>query len=146
MSDEDWSAVLDVNLTGAQRVLRAVAPHMREHSHGRVVQVASVNGLRGKFGQTNYAASKAGLIGLTRAAARELGPRGITVNAVAPGMIDTPMSRALPEEVVQRAVGESANGRLGTTEDVVSAILFLLSEDAAHVTGVVLRVDGGQLS
>lgn len=146
MEDADWEDVLAVNLSGAWRVLRAIAPHMRDRERGRVVQIASVNGLRGKFGQSNYAASKAGLIGMTRAAARELGPRGITVNAVAPGMIDTPMAAAIPAEVVQRAVDESALGRLGRPADVAGAVLFLLSDEAAHVTGVVLRVDGGQLS
>ena len=117
---------------------------MRARGHGRVVQVASINALRGKFGQANYAASKAGLLGLTRAAARELGPKGITVNAVAPGMIETPMSAGLPDEVLRKAVDESAMGRLGSPEDVAAAVLFLLSEDAAHLTGVVLPVDGGQ--
>jgi acetoacetyl-CoA reductase/3-oxoacyl-[acyl-carrier protein] reductase len=146
LSDEDWDAVLDVNLTAAWRVLRAVAPNMRAAGRGRVVQIASVNGLRGKFGQANYAASKAGLIGLTRAAARELGPKGITVNAIAPGMIETPMAAALPPEVLARARAESCLDRLGTPEQVAHAALFLLSDAAAHVTGTVLCVDGGQLA
>jgi acetoacetyl-CoA reductase/3-oxoacyl-[acyl-carrier protein] reductase len=146
LSDEDWDAVLDVNLSGAWRVLRAVAPHLRAQGRGRIVQIASVNGLRGRFGQSNYAASKAGLIGLTRAAARELGPRGVTINALAPGMIETPMAAALPPEVLERARAESCLGRLGTPEQVADAALFLLSDAAAHVTGAVLCVDGGQLA
>jgi acetoacetyl-CoA reductase/3-oxoacyl-[acyl-carrier protein] reductase len=146
LTDEDWDAVLDVNLSGAFRVLRAVAPYMRAQGRGSVVQVASVNGLRGKFGQANYAASKAGLIGLTRVAARELGPRGIRVNAVAPGMIDTAMARAVPDEVRSRAVAETTLGRLGLPEEVAAAVLFLLSDAAALVTGEVVRVDGGQLA
>jgi acetoacetyl-CoA reductase/3-oxoacyl-[acyl-carrier protein] reductase len=146
LSAEDWDAVLDVNLTAAWRVLRAVAPHMRAAGRGRIVQIASVNGLRGKFGQANYAASKAGLIGLTRAAARELGPKGITINAIAPGMIETPMAAALAPEVLERARAEACLGRLGTPEQVADAALFLLSDAAAHVTGTVLCVDGGQLA
>ncbi len=146
LSDEAWEDVLAVNLSGAFRVLRAVAPSMRERGRGRIVNVASVNALRGKFGQVNYAASKAGLVGLTRAAARELGPRGVTVNAVAPGMVETPMSAALPAEVLEQARAETAVGRLGKPGDVVAAILFLLSDAAAHVVGETLRVDGGQLS
>jgi 3-oxoacyl-[acyl-carrier protein] reductase len=146
LADEEWDEVLAVNLSAAFHTLRAVAPLMRARGSGRVVNVASVNALRGKFGQANYAASKAGLVGLTRAAARELGPRGITVNAVAPGMIETPLSAALAPEILERARAESCNGRLGAPEDVVSAILFLLSAQAAHVTGTVLTVDGGQLA
>ena len=146
LTDEEWEEVLDVNLSGAWRLLRAVAPAMRERRRGRIVQIASINALRGKFGQANYSASKAGLIALTRTAARELGPRGITVNAVAPGMIETPMSAELPEEVRARALEETATGRLGLPRDVAAAVMFLLSDGAAHVTGAVLRVDGGQSS
>jgi acetoacetyl-CoA reductase/3-oxoacyl-[acyl-carrier protein] reductase len=146
LSDEDFEQVLAVNLTGAFRVLRAVVPQMRKQQRGRVVQIASINGMRGKFGQSNYSASKAGLIGLTRTAARELGSFGITVNAVAPGLIRTPMSASLPQAVLDKALAETATGRLGSVEDVVGAVLFLLSDEAAHVTGEVLRVDGGQMS
>ena len=99
MTDEEWQAVLSVNLTGAFHMARALAPSMRKAGYGRIVNITSINGIRGKFGQANYCASKAGLIGLTKTLARELGPRGITVNAVAPGMVMTPMTRALPEEV-----------------------------------------------
>jgi 3-oxoacyl-[acyl-carrier protein] reductase len=144
LDDEDWKTVIDVNLTGAFHVLRSVARRMRAQERGRVVQIASVNGLRGRFGQSNYSASKAGLIGLTRTAARELGPKGITVNAIAPGMIETPMTGSLPEEVRARSRSETASGRLGRAADVAAAALYLLSDDAAHVTGQVLVVDGGQ--
>lgn len=144
LRDPEWQEVLETNLSGAWRVLRAVVPHMRQRSRGRIVQIASINGLRGRFGQANYSASKAGLIGLTRTAARELGPRGITVNAVAPGLIETSMASALSSGHRQRAVDETATGRLGTVDDVAAAVLFLLSDDAAHITGDVLRVDGGQ--
>ena len=144
LSDEEWAEVLDVNLTGAHRMLRAVAPGMRERSRGRIVQVASINGLRGVFGQANYGASKGGLIALTRTAARELGPRGITVNAVAPGMVRTAMYEGLPAEVREQALAETALGRIGEAEQVAAAVLFLLSDAATHVTGAVLAVDGGQ--
>jgi len=146
LTDEDFEEVLAVNLTGAFRVLRAAVPQMRKQNRGRVVQIASINGMRGKFGQSNYSASKAGLIGLTRTAARELGAFGITVNAVAPGLIRTPLSAGLPQPVLEKALAETASGRLGSVEDVVGAVLFLLSDEAAHVTGEVLRVDGGQMS
>jgi len=144
MSDEEWTQVLDVNLGGAFRVLRAVAPGMVAAGYGRVVNVSSINGLRGKFGQANYAASKAGLIGLTKTAARELGPKGITVNAVAPGMVLTEMALALAEEYRARALEESVLKRLPDVDDVAAAVLFLLSDAARTITGEVLRVDAGQ--
>lgn len=144
LEEQDWQAVLDLNLTAAWRVLKLLAPSMRERKRGRVLQIASINGLRGRFGQSNYSASKAGLIALTRTAARELGPSGITVNAIAPGMIETAMSASLPADVRERARQETALGRLGRAEDIAQAALFLLSEGARHVTGSVLVVDGGQ--
>ncbi|HET6923152.1 MAG TPA: 3-oxoacyl-ACP reductase FabG [Anaeromyxobacteraceae bacterium] len=144
MSDEEWDEVLAVNLKGAFNVLRAVAPGMVAAGYGRVVNVASINGLRGKFGQANYAASKAGLIGLTKTAARELGPKGVTVNAVAPGMVLTEMTLALPEAMRERALQEAVLRRLPEVEDVAEAVLFLLSDAARAVTGEVLRVDSGQ--
>jgi 3-oxoacyl-[acyl-carrier protein] reductase len=144
MSEADWSAVLDVNLGGAFRVIQAVAPGMVAAGYGRVVSISSINGLRGKFGQANYAASKAGLIGLTKTAARELGPKGITVNAVAPGMVLTEMARTLAEEHRARALEESVLKRLPEVEDIAAAVLFLLSDGARMITGEVLRVDAGQ--
>ena len=146
LSDEDFEQVLAVNLTGVFCVLRVVVLQMRQQQCGRVVQIASINGMRGKFGQSNYSASKAGLIGLTKTAARELGPKGVTVNAVAPGLIRTPLTAGLPQPVLEKALAETASGRLGSVEDVVGAVLFMLSDEAAHVTGEVLRVDGGQMS
>jgi len=109
------------------------------------VQIASINGLRGKFGQANYSASKAGVIALTRTAARELGPRGIRVNAVAPGMIETAMTKELPAAIRQRAIDETCLGRLAEPDVIADAVLFLLSAAARHITGTVLPVDGGQL-
>jgi 3-oxoacyl-[acyl-carrier protein] reductase len=144
MTAAAWRRVIDVNLTGAFLVLRAAVPAMRAAGWGRVVQIASINGERGKAGQANYGASKAGLIALTKTAARELGPRGITVNAIAPGLIDTPMSAKLPEEIRRRAIDESALGRAGRPEHVAAVAAFLCSDAAEHITGQVIRVDGGQ--
>ncbi len=144
LTDDDWDTVLDVNLSGAFRVVRAAAPHLRAMGRGAVVLVASINGERGKLGQSNYAASKAGLIAMAKSVARELGRFGTRVNVVSPGMIQTPMTRSLPEEFMKKAVDESALGRPGDPADVANAILFLCSDLARHVTGQVLRVDGGQ--
>lgn len=145
MTDEQWHEVLDVNLTGAFRLVRACCPAMRQKRGGAIVNVASINGIRGKVGQSNYAASKAGLIGLTKTLARELAGHEIRVNAVAPGMVETTMTRDLPADVRARAAQESVLGRLGRVEDVAGAVLFLASPLAAHVTGQVLVVDGGQI-
>ena len=144
MSDDEWDAVLSVNLTGAFRMIRALAPMMRKAGYGRIVNITSINGIRGKFGQANYAASKAGLIGLTKTLARELGPKGITVNAVAPGMVMTEMARGLPPEIVDRAKAEAVLPELATPEDVANTVLFLLSDAARTITGEVVRVDAGQ--
>ncbi|MGD8376280.1 MAG: SDR family oxidoreductase [Acidobacteriota bacterium] len=145
MSPSDWSEVIRVNLDSAFHLLREATPRMRRGSGGAIVLVASINGERGKFGQSNYAASKAGLIGLARSAARELGRFDIRVNVIAPGWIDTPMTAAAPPEFRQRAIDESALGRVGRPEDVADGVLFLVSGLSRHVTGQVLRVDGGQL-
>jgi len=144
MSDEEWDAVIAVNLTGAFHVLRAVAAGMVAAGNGRIVNITSINGLRGKFGQINYSAAKAGLIGMTKTAARELGPKGITVNAIAPGMVLTEMALALPEEFRAQAIRETATKELATPEDVANAVLFLLSDGARMITGQVLQVDSGQ--
>lgn len=144
MSDAEWSSVIDVNLTGAFNMMRAVVPGMAACGFGRVVNITSINGLRGKFGQANYAAAKAGLIGLTKTAAREFGRRGVTVNAVAPGMVMTDMARTLPQEVLDRAGSEAVLTRLAEPRDISDAVLFLLSDAARSITGEVLRVDAGQ--
>ena len=145
LGDADWDEVMRVNLDSAFHLLRWAVPLMRDSGEGAVVLVSSINGERGKFGQANYAASKAGLIGLGRTAARELGRFGIRVNVVAPGMILTPMTEKLSQDIRDRAVEESALGRVGTPQDVARACLFLVSPLARHITGQVLRVDGGQL-
>jgi 3-oxoacyl-[acyl-carrier protein] reductase len=144
MNDDEWRSVLDVNLTGAFNMIRAVAAPMTAKGFGRIVNITSINGIRGKFGQANYAASKAGLIGLTKTAARELGKKGITVNAVAPGMVMTDMARALPAEVLARASNEAVLDSLVEPDDISNAVLFLLSDAARAITGEVLRVDAGQ--
>jgi acetoacetyl-CoA reductase/3-oxoacyl-[acyl-carrier protein] reductase len=141
---EAWRDVMSVNLDSAFHIIGESVPMMRD-AGGAIVVVSSINGERGKFGQANYAASKAGLIGLARTAARELGRFGIRVNVVAPGMIRTSMTGSLPPAVVEEALEEAVLGRLGEPDDVASAILFLCSNMSRHVTGQVLRVDGGQL-
>lgn len=146
LSEDDWRSVLDVNLDGSFHLLRAALPHFRSQQRGAVVLVASINGERGWFGQANYSASKAGVIALAKTAAREIGRFGVRVNAVSPGYIDTPMTRPLPPELVQLAREQSPLGRIGRADEVASAIVFLCSEAASYITGVVLRVDGGQVA
>ena len=144
MTEAAWDAVLDVNLKGCFAFCRAAAPVFRGQRRGSIVTIASINGMRGKFGQSNYAASKAGVIGLTKALARELGPSGVNVNCVAPGFIRTEMTASLPPAVVERAVEESALGRLGETDEVAAVVAFLLSDRARYITGEIIKVDGGQ--
>ena len=144
MTDEQWDAVLQVSLKGPFNTIRAVAPIFKQQASGRIVNIASINGLRGKFGQSNYAAAKAGVIGLTKSVARELGRFGVTCNAVAPGLIDTDMTRQLPADVRQKALDEIVLGRIGTPEDVAGVVAFLCTDKARHVTGEVIKVDGGQ--
>jgi 3-oxoacyl-[acyl-carrier protein] reductase len=143
MEESDWDTVLDINLKGAFLVSKAAARIMMKQRSGRIVNLASVVGLTGNVGQANYSASKAGLIGLTMTLAKELAPRGVTVNAVAPGFIETDMTAAIPEAVRNHLLAKVALGRSGSPEDVAAAVLFLASEEASYITGQVLPVDGG---
>jgi len=143
MTVEQWNQVIDVNLTGVFNCTKAVSSHMKERSWGRIINASSVVGLYGNFGQTNYVATKAGVIGMTKVWARELGKYGINVNAVAPGFIRTEMIDSVPEKVVDSMKDKSALKRLGETEDIANAYLYLCSDMSSFVTGTVLSVDGG---
>ncbi len=143
MKDEDWDRVLQVNLKGAFNTIRAASKLMLKARYGRIVNLSSVIGLHGGVGQANYAAAKAGVVGLTMAVAKELGSRNITCNAVAPGFIETDMTAELPAEFREFVVKNAPSGRLGTPEDVVPAVLFFASPESAYITGQVLTVDGG---
>jgi len=146
MTDEEWTSVLETNLAGAFYFIRAAAPFLRAQEWGKIVNVASVHGVRGDFGLANYISSKAGLIGLTRSAALELGPLNINVNAVAPGYIrTTQLTEQVPAEILDRARDRSALGRLGDPQDVAHVVLFLCSEGARHITGAVIPIDAGYL-
>lgn len=144
MNPTEWQRVLNVNLTGPFLCSHAVIPHMRKQHWGRIVFISSINGLRGKFGQANYAASKAGVIGLAKTLARETGAFGVTVNTVAPGMVMTPMTQTLQAEWINTATQEKALENLPEPEDIARTALFLCSEQARCITGQVLRVDSGQ--
>ena len=143
MKPEDWDAVIATNLTAAYRLCRACVRHMMKERRGRIVNLTSVVGLTGNPGQANYAAAKAGLLGFTKSLAREIGSRGITVNAVAPGFIDTDMTRALSEEQRAELLRQIPLGRLGTPAEVAAAVLFLVSPQSAYITGETLHVNGG---
>jgi 3-oxoacyl-[acyl-carrier protein] reductase len=143
MKPEDWNLVLNINLTGAFLLTQALLPKMLRNGWGRIVNIASVVGRTGQAGQVNYAASKAGLIGFTRSLAREVASRGITVNAVAPGYIETPMTAVLSEEVTKAMMATIPLGRGGTPKDVAQAVKFLASDAASYITGHVLDVNGG---
>jgi 3-oxoacyl-[acyl-carrier protein] reductase len=143
MKPEDWDAVIAINLSSVFHCSKAAARVMARQRSGRIVSIASVVGLMGNAGQCNYAASKAGIVGFTKSLARELGSRGVTVNAVAPGFIQTAMTDVLPDDVKERLNRQIPLGKLGTPEDVAAAVLFLASPAAAYITGEVLRVDGG---
>jgi len=146
MSDEDFDAVLATNLRAAFRLCRAAARPMMRGRWGRLINIGSVVGIMGNPGQVNYAAAKAGLIGMTRSIGKELGGKGITANVVAPGFIETDMTDALPESLVKEAVGRLPLRRLGRSDEIAAAVSYLASEEAGYVTGHVLAVDGGMLS
>lgn len=146
MSEEQWDRVIAVNLKGYFNFTRQVAPLLKEQKYGKIINVTSINGMRGKFGQTNYSASKAGIIGYTKAVAKELGAFGVNVNAVAPGLIETAMLKdsEARDKIIDLAMGEMALKRIGQPEDLASVIAFLASDKARHITGDVIKVDGGQ--
>ncbi|GAA0888482.1 3-oxoacyl-ACP reductase FabG [Rhodanobacter soli] len=143
MKDDDWQAIIDTNLTSVYRTSKAVMRGMMKARKGRIISIASVIGLTGNPGQSNYAAAKAGIIAFSKSLAREIGSRGITVNVVAPGFIDTDMTRALPEESKQALLGQIALGRLGEATDIAKAVGFLASPAAAYITGETMHVNGG---
>lgn len=143
MSPEQWKKVIDVNLTGVFNCTKSVIPFMIEKKYGKIVNTSSVVGLYGNFGQTNYVATKAGVIGMTKVWARELGRKGITVNAVAPGFIATEMIKTVPENIIKSLEDKTPLGKLGEPEDIAYAYLFLCSDESKYVNGAVLSVDGG---
>jgi 3-oxoacyl-[acyl-carrier protein] reductase len=145
MDESDWDKVLDINLKGAWNCSKAVVRSMMKARYGRIVNMASVSGLAGQAGQTNYSASKAGLVGFTKALAREVASRGITVNAVAPGFIPTPLTDILSAEMKEALIKMIPVGRMGTTDEIACAVEFLAADEAAYITGHVLSVDGGMV-
>ena len=143
MNEKDWDDVISVNLKGTFYCTKIAAKTMMKQRYGRIINIASVVGVTGNAGQANYAASKAGIIGLTKTAAKELAPRNITVNAVAPGFIETDMTAVLSDKAKEALLGQVPLGRAGKPEDVAAAILFLVSEGASYITGQVIHVSGG---
>jgi len=146
MTEEQWDRVIEVNLKGYFNFTRQAAPLFKEQKYGKIINITSINGLRGKFGQTNYSASKAGIIGYTKALAKELGGFGVNVNAVAPGLIETAMLKesAARDKIIEMALAEIVLKRVGQPEDLANVVAFLASDKARHVTGEVIKVDGGQ--
>jgi len=146
MTEEQWDRVIDVNLKGYFNFIRHTAPIFKEQKYGKIINITSINGLRGKFGQMNYSASKAGIVGLTKALAKELGAFGVNVNAVAPGLIETAMLRESEarDKIIDMAMAEIVLKRVGQPEDLAYVVSFLASDKARHITGEVIKVDGGQ--
>ncbi len=146
MTEEQWDRVLEVNLKGYFNFTRHAAPIFKERKYGKIINITSINGMRGKFGQSNYSASKAGIIGYTKAVAKELGAFGVNVNAVAPGLIETAMLKESDarDKIIDLAMAESALKRVGQPEDLAYLVAFLASDKARHITGEVIKVDGGQ--
>ena len=145
MSEDDWDVVIDTNLKGAFNGTKAVTRHMMKQRCGRIINISSVVGLIGNAGQANYAASKAGLIGLTKATAKELASRGITVNCIAPGYIETDMTNRLPEKIKNALIEQIPLGRIGQATDIAASVCFLASEEAGYITGQTFTVDGGMV-
>ena len=145
MSEDDWDVVVDTNLKGAFNGTKAVTRHMMKQRSGRIINISSVVGLIGNAGQANYAASKAGLIGLTKATAKELASRGITVNCIAPGYIETDMTDRLPEKIKNTLIEQIPLGRIGQATDIAASVCFLASEEAGYITGQTFTVDGGMV-
>jgi 3-oxoacyl-[acyl-carrier protein] reductase len=143
MKDEEWQSILDTNLTSVYRTSKAVIRGMMKARRGRIINIGSVVGLTGNPGQANYAAAKAGLLGFSKSLAREIGSRNITVNVVAPGFIDTDMTKDLPDDIKEVMLKQIALGRLGSVDDVAAAVVFLASPAAAYITGETLNVNGG---
>ncbi len=143
MTPEEWQQVIDVNLTGVFNCTKAVSEFMIEQNYGRIINASSIVGIYGNFGQSNYVATKSGVIGMTKVWSRELGRKGITVNAVAPGFIETEMIKTVPEKVIAGITDNTPLGRLGSMEDIANAYTFLASDEAAFISGVTLSVDGG---
>ncbi len=143
MKDEDWQAILDTNLSSVYRTSKAVMRGMMKARKGRIINIASVIGVTGNAGQTNYAAAKAGIIAFSKSLAKEIGSRGVTVNVVAPGFIDTDMTKAMPEDAKNALVGQIALGRLGEPADIARAVAFLAGPSASYITGETLHVNGG---
>ncbi len=145
MEESDWDTVMDINLKGAWNCCKAIIRPMMKQRYGRIVNISSVSGLAGQMGQTNYSASKAGVIGLTKALAREVATRNITVNAVAPGFIPTALTVDLPSDLKEAILSATPMGRMGTPEEIAYAVLFFASDEASYITGQVLSVDGGMV-
>jgi len=144
MTEEQWDAVINVDLKGTFNFIRAVSPIFKEQQSGKIVNITSINAMRGRFGQSNYTAAKAGAIALTKTVAKELGRFRVNVNAVAPGLIETDMIKSMPEDFIQRSKAETVFDELGKPEDIAYLVTFLCTEKARHITGEVIKVDGGQ--
>ncbi|MEW5760380.1 MAG: 3-oxoacyl-ACP reductase family protein [Candidatus Thermoplasmatota archaeon] len=144
MTEQQWDEVITTNLKGYFNYIKAVAPIFKDQRYGKIINITSINALRGKFGQANYSASKAGIVALTKTVAKELGKFNVNVNAVAPGMVETEMSANIPAEFLQKAIDETVIGRIATADDIANVVVFLASEKARHITGEVIKVDGGQ--